>query len=154
MIDDVESKGFGLPYLGIKPTAAGVAPVMPVAPTPMPRIPSLSQPIKVPQSPKPSQVATPLPLSQPKPPAVPQAMQTAQAPISNAQLMNPSPSPNPAAPMPMAQPMMPMPKAPMPLMMGDEDESPNLPQSLQMKPEPMQQKAPSFNKLTHCLGRK
>lgn len=101
MIDDIETKGYGLPYLGIKPTAVGVVqlPPMPAAPM-MPAINpavNIPAPVKVPTDQNPSHVATPLPMSRPQIPTTLQPLKTTQRPMSNMQLLqNPAQEAPPA----------------------------------------------------------
>ena len=154
MIDDIETKGYRLPYLGIKPTAAGVAPVMPIPHMPsVAEIPPMPQPVKVPASQKTAHTATPMPISQPKMPSVPQPIKTTQAPISNVQWAAPTP--------PQKNPPAPQIYRPMNFSTGgmqDEYEGEQdvnfLPQSLQPQPPPLPEKKPTFNQLTNLLNRR
>ena len=65
MFDDSGNKGYGLSYLGIKPTAAGVAPIAPTPQfAPMGNMPSFNP--KMQYNNNPSHVASPMPISQSK----------------------------------------------------------------------------------------
>lgn len=172
MIEDIETKGYGLPYLGIKPTAAGVVPVAPPPHIPSAsEIPPMSQPIKVPASRSPSHISSPMPFSQPKTPLVSQPMKTTQAPMSNMQVAMTNPAQNtqntplparqPAAPQITGPVYPPLSKATMPnIPMGgiqngydEEEENAALPKSLQPQPFKPEQPTPSFNRLTNILRR-
>lgn len=164
MFDDVNFKGFGLPYLGIKPTAAGVAPVMPIPHIPsLSEIPAMAPPVKAPTSQNPAHVASPMPFSQPKAPAVSQPIKTTQAPMSSAQVPQQNPAQfRPAAPQingpmypPLNQSMMKnIPMGDIQNGYHDEQDMSQFPQSLQPQPVAPEQKRPAFNQLTNLLNKR
>ncbi len=105
MMDD-NNKLYGLPYLGIKPTAFGVAPVninpAPAMPMAAPFTPPVvPMPPKVPASRKPSAVATPMPISNPKSRAF-EPMRTTKPPMLP--VFNPAAAPSLVTPITPALP--------------------------------------------------
>lgn len=165
MIDDIENKGYGLPYLGIKPTAVGVVqlPPMPMMPVANPVV-NIPPPVKVPTDQNPAHVSTPLPISRPQITTTPQPLKTTQRPISNAQLLNNQPKPaipNTAdfskivtGPVPI-NPLLPPDYKKGDVIPGLFNEEYNFPPSLQPQPvNPPQQQKPVFNNLTNLLKRK
>lgn len=158
MFDDIETKGYGLPYLGIKPTAVGVVQVPAVAPV-MPSQAFTPQPIKVPTSNQPSKVATPMPLSRPNPIQVPEPLKTAKAPMSNVQMTQQNPA-QMAPPTPQIDgPTYPMlnrglfSQVPMGGIQNGHDEVHPLPATLQPIQQPIQQPRPAFNQLAGLLNK-
>jgi hypothetical protein len=162
MFDDIESSGFGLSYLGIKPNAAGVIPIAPAMPQQMPaqQMPKFSgiggMMKGLTQSPvNPAHVASPLPLSQPKNPAQmrqpkPQIDGVAnpiQQPAPSPQLSTP-PAPQITGPMeyqnlpglPLASQFQPSPLA-------------SMPTALQPKPMTPEPQKLGFNKLSGLLNK-
>jgi hypothetical protein len=172
MFDDINTKGYGLPYLGIKPTAIGVAPIPPPSPmmqqmmmnTPVPPVPSAAPSMKAPvapAAPKPTaKLANPLPISNPQSQMNTQfdfnkTTQTADGnkpqitgPVNPAQV-------TPSAPQiygPLAPPVNTYQVSSIP-MGGIENYDNTLPMSLQPKAEPFPAPKPGFNQLSNLLNK-
>jgi hypothetical protein len=153
-----EPMGYGISYLGIKPTAVGVVPMQPIQVQPI-TAPVMPQPVKMPKA---SAPAAPKPIQQP--------MSMMPQPISKPMQQTFTPSPNilkqpvnpaqvaPPAPQ-MAEPVAPnFGKSPYSLIQDDYNQMQNvqaLPQSLQpmSQPETMQQPKPKFNQLNGLLNK-
>ena len=153
-----EPMGYGISYLGIKPTAVGVVPMQPIQVQPI-TAPVMPQPVKMPKA---SAPAAPKPVQQP--------MSMMPQPISKPMQQTFTPSPNilkqpvnpaqvaPPAPQ-MAEPVVPnFGKSPYSLIQDDYNQMQNvqaLPQSLQpmSQPQTMQQPKPKFNQLNGLLNK-
>lgn len=171
MFDDIDTKGYGLPYLGIKPTAIGVAPIPPPSPmmqqmmmnTPVPPVPAAAPSVKAPApvfSKPVTKLANPLPISNPQPQMNMQFdfNKTTQTADGNKQQItgpvNPAQVP-PASPQiyrPLSPPLNTYEVSSIP-MGGIENYEDTLPMSLQPKPEPFPAPKPGFNQLSTLLNK-
>ena len=153
-----EPMGYGISYLGIKPTAVGVVPMQPIQVQPI-AAPVMPEPVKMPKAPAPQ---APKPMSQP--------MRMSPQPISRPIQQTFTPSPNilkqPVNPAQVAPPspqitgpiVSDFGKSPYNLIQDDYNQMQNvqaLPQSLQpmSQPDMMEQPKPKFNQLSGLLNK-
>ena len=153
-----EPMGYGISYLGIKPTAVGVVPVQPIQVQPI-AAPITPQPINIPKA-SVASAPMPKPMQQPSgivPQPISKPMQQTFTPLPAFK----APENKPVAPPPaqVTGPITPdYGKSPYSLIQDDYNQMQNvqaLPQSLQpmAQPQMIQQPQPKFNQLTNLLNK-